>query len=324
MFFVPPKLSPLGLELSEFQLCSSFPSEGYGLTTDGRSIETSYRGGWLTVRLGEPGGGDARSGADGLERPPIIETRIGVRLDGNISCEQLFEVLGLRMRAPATASDLERNPSPTDFSGNTLYWDGGTIYCVSGSEDFRSLLDRLKARHPKLCLIEDAFDFDFERNQLRSHLWVPTDTVEASRHYFLIQTDHPITQAVPVCSFPITASISLSSPFLPIGNILRSHADAEIMPMTWATVSGQCRLDDPDGRRFLEAFVSSLNTICFSLHERIDIATDERLPPEDAHCWYTPEAAAWCEAAPNRFISVRMNSDGDTRRFIGYRPARKT
>ncbi len=79
------------------QTCPASPAQWEGRLTDGRPFYIRYRGGYLSVSLGEQGA-SLESAADA---PDWFGKQIGTELDGRIEIDAVCEASGLEM-SPST------------------------------------------------------------------------------------------------------------------------------------------------------------------------------------------------------------------------------
>lgn len=114
-FFTPPVVPPVSLELADLGGGGACPTQFYGNTTDGREVYVRYRGGGLTIHVGNAPGRDPLK-----EGTCILDVRLGPVLDGVISLRQFLRLTGLSV--PYTLAEDEAEDEENDLSGATSFW----------------------------------------------------------------------------------------------------------------------------------------------------------------------------------------------------------
>ena len=123
-YFTPSKIKPLKLDLMELSGGGTMPAQYYGKTFDGREVYCRYRGGNLSVRVGNKPEIDCFQ--DGQV---ILNETIGPPLHGSMSLHAFCNYAGITVNGKTPLDpDLERdyekhNGANKDLSGNTVFYD---------------------------------------------------------------------------------------------------------------------------------------------------------------------------------------------------------
>ena len=120
MLYSRPGLPQLRLDLDKASVWGggSCPTQFKGMTTDGKPFYIRYRGGTLSIELGD----SAYTAFENFRT--LLEQDIGPPLHGDILLDQVCELTGttLNGKAAAPPSPLEcREAGSLDFSGQTVH-----------------------------------------------------------------------------------------------------------------------------------------------------------------------------------------------------------
>lgn len=316
MFFVPPKLEPLGYDLG---VAAGLRIDDLGLrgwkTRCGRSLDLDYEYGYVRVTL------------DGAI---ILDTRIGPAADPIMTIEQACEVLGLRLRGERVRLSAEQRAELSargyaDFSGATTYWDRDAVLDV---QDMRDMVAGFLRRVPgtlALRLFSSATEQDaFGAPRLHS---IQDDDLagagEAGTRAYLIASGAPPTT---VDGWRVMTQYRTRLLFHTFWVERPAHHETvdsrryEIRSLHRTLITGQCSSDDRAGMDFLAAFQAEMDERCTNRVCTLDLATGAVIEPDIADLfWYGASVRDWVLSQPDRLLRVR-DAAGPPHRKLGVRP----
>ena len=321
MFFVPPKLEPLGYDLGD--LAAGLRIDDLGLrgwkTRCGRSLDLDYEYGYVRVTL------------DGAI---ILDARIGPAGDDIMTIEQACEALGLRLRGERVQLSAKQRAELSDrgyadFSGATTYWDRTAVLDV---QDMRDMVAAFLRRIPgtlALRLYSSATEQDaWGAPSLR---WMQDDDLAAlgevgTRAYVIGFGDPPTAVDGWSVMAQYRTRLLFHSGGLNFWSKWPAHHETvdgrryESSSQPSTLITGQCSSDDRAGMDFLAAFQAEMDERCTNRVCTLDLATGAVIEPDIADpVWYGASVRDWVVSQPDRLLRVR-DAAGPPHRLLGVRP----
>lgn len=151
-YFTPPKLKPLNLDLMELSGGGTMPAQYYGKTFDGREVYCRYRGGNLSVRMGNVPEIDCFEDGE-----IILDKTIGPPLHGSISLHAFCNYAGITVNGktplnPELERDYEKhNGTNKDLSGNMVFYD---VWLQSTNINQKNFIDAAIKQFPDATFIQ--------------------------------------------------------------------------------------------------------------------------------------------------------------------------
>jgi hypothetical protein len=141
MFFTPPRLAPLDLDVVSLSGGGWAPAQFEGQTSDGKNVYCRYRGGWLGVHISRTSGGEAYR-----EGEVLLHVGIGPGLHGALSLWQVCRYAGITIAGQLppmpTASEIAED-GLLDLSGDTTFMQFNAISSeATGLRFYDAILDR--------------------------------------------------------------------------------------------------------------------------------------------------------------------------------------
>jgi hypothetical protein len=330
MFYGRPDIPQLGLDLTELEGGGSFPSQFEGRIANGRPIFIHYRGGWLTVYAGPPGAKPREA------KEVLLEACIGWPLHGVLLKEQACDLAGLtiRGRRPVLSDEALRAAADKDdvrdWSGRTTYWIRPVLATEEGG---RRLARELASIDPAMRMLE----IDWLRGPLR-RFFVPRMAISDCRHSvifafganekrlagLLAGIDVPLAELDEAfaCRVSFHFGWRNSSRGPSFTDKLASKHGRNMVFASMRTLSGgfrtQFSTDDAKEESLVRNAIEAIQSCFANWVEDIDLSTGEPIGGPKAGFWYSPDLRDWCSAAPDRYLSCRIEEDG-LKRDIGIR-----
>lgn len=333
--FTPPSLPPLGLDLVDLRGGGTAPAQYYGTTNDGRKVYCRYRGGLLSVTIGNSPGSDVfKDGAD------ILNKAVGPPLDGSLSLGQLCQIAGITINGTRPPLPNPAEFQERDLSGNTTFFD---IHFNSTFATARLAVQRICETLPGGIIIDQILTDKHQicggtiRENVRDISTisptimfgvVPTDTeIERLSQTVQLQDLHPKSYILDVAyngfawsprkfSSLVTKRLSQET-----GRDIRLAGHSENCQFDSLSFKACFPTSDRDMRQKSECIRDCLTSVFPILRiECIDLKTNQHLREFDRTDWIDPKIADWVASGPDRFLYVSTVQTASGAIRVGFRP----
>lgn len=336
-YFTPPRVEPLNLDLAKLEGGGSCPAQFYGQTHDGKEVYVRYRGGGLSVTVGDE--------PDIAKRHRILDATIGPPLHGDLSIGQLCHQFGItingaRPSLPTTPQEMYRERCK-DLSGATTFYDVWLSSTFETQKGFlkaalsslphatllQPILDQYVVKGYRACpAIEDlASDFSY---LLAGKLfaWETIANIEEER-LWVGELDGCVAIRITTCGFqyPIHkyGNDDAARVHRAIGKDISVAGQVDDCLYGTLSLHSQFRIGNSESRALLKKLDSVLDTF-FPAHEIswFDLVTGEKETEDSYVMPLDPAVADWVNAAPDRWLHIQNKSDWQNPRLVGARPVR--
>ncbi|MCA8930885.1 MAG: hypothetical protein KDA49_00355 [Rhodospirillaceae bacterium] len=336
--FTPPNIEPLNLDLAELSGGGECPSQYYGKTHDGRDVYCRYRGGSLSVDVGDV---------------CLLDAHIGPPLHGSMPLAQLCHLAGLTIggdRPPMPDHDEMRANGWEDLSGATTFFFSSHN---STMETARRVVREFQASMPNGCIVDSVeTEPTSDPTDPNGGTWLRATVVPVSIESlnssmtYLMCGDYSSERYVRVTQegswleylFPRasvfhvhfqvfkgkiykygdTAKASLSAK--QNRNIRVAGQDDECLHATFSVHSQFPTADET--RRGLELRFGDLLDTCFPRRTILAYHMDDgrRFPGADTEAPLDPRIAEWIEGGEDRWLHLTNKGTHDDPVFVGLKP----
>lgn len=343
-YFTPPKIQPLNLDLVKLSGGGSLPAQYDGETVDGRIVYCRYRGGKLSVRVGNKPNADCFE--DGVE---VLSVIIGPPFSGRMSIGKLCSYTGITVNGEIPIDpDVERRYQSEegdcgDLSGDTTFYD---VWLVGTLMSQKRIIDSAIARFPEATFIQPVWNHGPGKYNVRLQEYQIFDSSDelGSDNFCIFFGDPPnLSKLLEISDqrltlgdvFPESTIVSGHVSGFQFSALKYSSASSDLVfDLVGKKVAVAGQVDDclhgnfslhsrflnksSDKRRILEEIDALVDKIFPKYRiSYVNLETGEEEPERQYYFHLDPRIVDWIDAQKGRYLAVVNWGDHEKPHFVG-------